>query len=90
MTATASTGDRARLAAEVIDVHGVVNVRELLTHQQNLVIELVDIPVPLSEVIGPDALDSLFSLLRGLARTGPSRSRTSAIGSSFPATARCR
>lgn len=40
LTATASMDDRSRLAEKALDVHGVVTVRELLTHHQNIEIEV--------------------------------------------------
>lgn len=40
LTATAEMGERSRLAEEALEVHGVVTVRELLTHHQNLEIEI--------------------------------------------------
>lgn len=41
VVATAPIADRERLADEALRVHGVVNVRELLTHHRNLALELV-------------------------------------------------
>lgn len=40
LTATAPMGERSRLAEEALDVHGVVTVRELLTHHENIEIEI--------------------------------------------------
>lgn len=41
VVATAPIADRERLADEALQVRGVVNVRELLTHHRNLTLELV-------------------------------------------------
>ncbi|QLG29027.1 AsnC family transcriptional regulator [Halorarum halophilum] len=41
VVATVPFGDRERLADEALEVRGVVNVRELLTHRRNLTVELV-------------------------------------------------
>lgn len=40
ITATAPVGDRAQLAEKALEVHGVVSVREMLTHHENLELEL--------------------------------------------------
>lgn len=40
LTATAPIDKRSQLAEQALNVHGVVTVRELLTHQQNLELEI--------------------------------------------------
>lgn len=40
LTATAPMDERSHLAEQALDVHGVVTVRELLTHHQNLELEI--------------------------------------------------
>lgn len=40
LTATAPMDDRNELAEQALDIHGVVTVRELLTHHQNLELEI--------------------------------------------------
>lgn len=66
VTGSAPMAERSGLAEEALQVHGVVTVRELLTHHENLELELVA-----RERQGiEDALEELAGLGIDLVRTG--------------------